>query len=57
MSILVLQGAALGDFLLTLHAVVGLCQKWPDAEIEMMMLGKFEELVRGPGLAGAVNAI
>ncbi len=57
MRILVLRGGALGDFLLTLPAVAGLREKWPEAEIEMVVAGKFGELVRGPGLAGAVNAI
>jgi heptosyltransferase-2 len=64
MKILFLRGGALGDFLLTLPAVAGLREKWPDAEIEMVAARKFGELVLGsnevniirpidqPGLAG-----
>ena len=56
MRILVLRGGALGDFLLTLPAVAGLREKWPEAEIEMVA-GKFGELVRGPGAVNAIRPI
>jgi heptosyltransferase-2 len=57
MRILVLRGGALGDFLLTLPAVAGLREKWPEAEIEMVVAGKFGELVRGPGAVNAIRPI
>ena len=37
MKILVMRGGALGDFLLTLPAVAGLKEKWPDSDIEMVI--------------------
>jgi ADP-heptose:LPS heptosyltransferase len=55
MKILVLRGGALGDFLLTLPAVAGLREKWPDAEIEIVTARKYGELVVGPGAVQAVR--
>jgi ADP-heptose:LPS heptosyltransferase len=55
MKILVLRGGALGDFLLTLPAVAGLREKWPDAEIEIVTARKYGELVVGPGAVHAVR--
>ncbi len=55
MRILVLRGGALGDFLLTLPAVAGLREKWPEAEIEMVTARKYGELVIGPGAVQAVR--
>ena len=55
MRILVLRGGALGDFLLTLPAVAGLREKWPEAEIEMVTARKYGELVVGPGAVQAVR--
>ena len=57
MKILVLRGGALGDFLLTLPAVAGLREKWPDAEIEMVAARKFGELVLGPNEVNAIRPI
>jgi len=57
MKILVIRGGALGDFLLTLPAVAGLRQKWPEAEIELVVAKKFGELVLGPGAVDAVRPI
>lgn len=57
MKILVLRGGALGDFLLTLPAVAGLREKWPKAEIEMVVAKKFGELVIGEGAIQAVRPI
>jgi len=57
MNILVIRGGALGDFLLTLPAVAGLRQKWPEARIEMVAAKKFGELVAGPGAVDAVRPI
>jgi len=57
LKILVIRGGALGDFLLTLPAVAGLRQKWPDAEIEMVANPRFGELVTGPGRVDAVRPI
>lgn len=57
MNILVIRGGALGDFLLTLPAVAGLRQKWPEARIEMVAAKKFGELVTGPGAIDAVRPI
>lgn len=57
MKILVLRGGALGDFLLTLPAVAGLREKWPEAEIEMVVGKKFGELVVGEGAIQAVRPI
>ena len=55
MKILVLRGGALGDFLLTLPAVAGLREKWPDAEIEMVTARRHGELVVGPRAVQAVR--
>ena len=55
MKILVLRGGALGDFLLTLPAVAGIREKWPDAVIEMVVGKKFGELVVGEGAIQAVK--
>jgi heptosyltransferase-2 len=57
MKIVVLRGGALGDFLLTLPAVAGLRDKWPEAEIEMVVARKFGELVVGPQSIQAVRPI
>lgn len=57
MKILVIRGGALGDFLLTLPAVAGLRQKWPEAELEMVANARFGELVTGPGRVDAVRPI
>jgi heptosyltransferase-2 len=57
MKILVLRGGALGDFLLTLPAVAGLREKWPDAEIELVVARKFGELVLGPSEINAIRPI
>ena len=57
MKILVLRGGALGDFLLTLPAVAGLREKWPEAEIEMVVGKRFGELVVGKGAIQAVRLI
>jgi heptosyltransferase-2 len=57
MNILVIRGGALGDFLLTLPAVAGLREKWPEARIEMVAAKKFGELVTGPGAVDAVRPI
>ena len=57
MKILVIRGGALGDFLLTLPAVAGLRQKWPEAELEMVAGARFGELVTGPGRVDAIRPI
>ena len=57
MKILIIRGGALGDFLLTLPAVAGLRQKWPEAELEMVANARFGELVTGPGRVDAVRPI
>jgi len=57
MKILVLRGGALGDFLLTLPAVAGLREKWPEAQIEMVVGKRFGELVVGEGAIQAVRPI
>jgi heptosyltransferase-2 len=57
LNILVIRGGALGDFLLTLPAVAGLRQKWPEARIEMVANARFGELVEGPGRVDAVRPI
>ena len=57
MRILVIRGGALGDFLLTLPAVAGLRQKWPEARLEMVANSRFGELVTGPGRVDEVRAI
>jgi len=57
LKILVIRGGALGDFLLTLPAVAGLRQKWPEAELEMVVNARFGELVTGPGRVDAVRPI
>lgn len=57
MKILVIRGGALGDFLLTLPAVAGLRQKWPEAHLEMVANTRFGELVTGPGRVDAVRPI
>ena len=57
MKILVLRGGALGDFLLTLPAVAGLREKWPDSDIQMVIGKKFGDLVVGEGAIQAVRPI
>lgn len=57
MKILVLRGGALGDFLLTLPAVAGLREKWPEAELEMVVAQKFGDLVVGPQSVQAIRPI
>jgi heptosyltransferase-2 len=57
MRILVVRGGALGDFLLTLPAVAGLREKWPEAEIEMVVARRFGELVLGPNAVNAIRPI
>jgi heptosyltransferase-3 len=57
MKILVLRGGALGDFLLTLPAVAGIREKWPEAVIEMVVGKKFGELVVGEGAIQAIRPI
>lgn len=57
MKILVIRGGALGDFLLTLPAVAGLREKWPEATLEMVAAKKFGALVTGPGAVDAVRPI
>ena len=57
MKILVIRGGALGDFLLTLPAVAGLRQKWPQARLELVANPRFGELVTGPDRVDAVRAI
>ena len=57
MKIVILRGGALGDFLLTLPAVAGLRDKWPEAEMEMVVARKFGELVVGPQSIQAVRPI
>lgn len=55
MKILVIRGGALGDFLLTLPAVAGLRQRWPESRIEMVAQARFGELVEGAGRVDAVR--
>ncbi len=57
MKILVIRGGALGDFLLTLPAVAGIRQVWPEAHLEMVANARFGELVTGPGRVDAVRPI
>jgi heptosyltransferase-3 len=57
LKILVIRGGALGDFLLTLPAVAGIRQKWPDARIELVANPRFGELVTGPGRVDAIRSI
>lgn len=57
MNILVIRGGALGDFLLTLPALAGLRQKWPEARIELAANPRFGDLVTGPGKVDAVRPI
>ena len=57
MKILVIRGGALGDFLLTLPAVAGLRENWPEATLEMVAAKKFGSLVVGPGAVDDVRPI
>lgn len=57
LKILVIRGGALGDFLLTLPAVAGLRQKWPEATLELVTNPGFGELVTGPGRVDEVRPI
>ena len=57
MKILVIRGGALGDFLLTLPAVAGLRQKWPEATLELVAHPRFGELVTGPGRVDGIRPI
>ncbi|NBU68678.1 MAG: hypothetical protein EBS49_03505 [Verrucomicrobia bacterium] len=57
MKILVIRGGALGDFLLTLPAVAGIRQKWPQARLELVANPRFGELVTGPGRVDGIRAI
>ena len=57
MKILVIRGGALGDFLLTLPALAGLRQKWPEGQIELVANARFGELVTGSGKVDGVRPI
>ena len=52
-----IRGGALGDFLLTLPAVAGLRQKWPQARLELVANPRFGELVTGPERVDEVRPI
>ena len=57
MKILVIRGGALGDFLLTLPALAGIRQAWPQARLELVANPKFGEMVVGAGRVDEVRAI
>ena len=57
MNILVIRGGALGDFLLTLPALAGIRQAWPQARLELVANPKFGEMVVGAGRVDEVRAI
>lgn len=54
--ILVLRGGALGDFVVTLPALVLLRQRWPDARMELVGNATAAQLVRAGGLLDAVHS-
>ncbi len=57
MNILVIRGGALGDFLLTLPALAGIRQAWPQARLELVANPRFGEMVTGTGRVEEVRAI
>ena len=55
--ILVLRGGALGDFVVTLPALVALRERWPDGFIEVVGYPHVAELARQGGLADRVTSL
>ncbi len=55
-KILVLRGGALGDFIVTLPALVLLRERWPDARIELAGNATAAQLARSRGLLDAVHS-
>ena len=54
--ILVLRGGALGDFIVTLPALAGLRQQWPEARIELAGNATAAALAQARGLLDAVHS-
>lgn len=54
--ILVLRGGALGDFIVTLPALVALQEHWPDARVELVGNAVAAELARSRGIVAAVHS-